>query len=455
MSHRILRIALFLALCLTIVPNDRAAVEKKRNITEKDLFDFVWIGDPQVSPDGSRVAFVRVTVNEKKLGYDTSLWLVPTDASEPPRQLTHGPHDGGARWSPDGKFLVFSRATEKDGKPQPPQLCLLPLAGGEAFSFTDLPKGASDPKWSPDGKWIVFGDSSNADDLAKQAKKKSGAKAEEDEHESDVHVVTQAVYRENDEGYLDPKRPQHLWVIQVPQNADEKPEPRQLTNGHFDEGDAFWSKDGAQIYFTSLHVDEPYYELPKTELYLVPAKGGDAKRLLTIPMGTGPLALSPDGKSVAFIASANEPVNSYSEPDLWTLDLTPNGQPHNLTSAFDYDAGANVFGDNAAPRGLGGNTPIWSPDGKSILEIYAKEGETQLASFDVAGGGVNPLTHGKQAVLRYSASADGSKIVCLISTPTRINDLFCFDQAGASARQLTHANDKLFDQLNLTQPEEI
>ena len=48
------------ATCLAIVA---AASAQKRNITEKDLWDFVWVGDPQVSPDGSRVAFVRVTVN--------------------------------------------------------------------------------------------------------------------------------------------------------------------------------------------------------------------------------------------------------------------------------------------------------------------------------------------------------------------------------------------------------
>jgi len=428
-----------------------------------------------MSPDGARVAYVRVTVNEKKTGYDTAIWMVPTVGDAAPRQLTSGPHDGGPRWSPDGQWIAFSRALEKDGKPEPPQLCLLPMSGGDAFIFTDLPKGATNPTWSPDGKSIVFAASANQEDLAKDARKKKKAaelkkatqatssptptekkkEEEPEEHESDVHVITQAVYRDDEEGYLDPKRPQHLWIVQAPHSADEKVEPRQVTKGRFDEGNAFWSKDGAQIYFTSWHVDEPYYELPKTELYVVPAKGGDAKLITTIPMNVRRPALSPDGKQAAFIASVNEPVNSYTEPDLWKIDLTSNAQPVNLTSGFDFDAGDSVFGDNAAPRGMGGNAPIWSADGERILEIYAKEGHTQLAWFNAENGAASDLTQGNQAVLRYSASADGSKVVYLVSTPTRINDLYCIDKPGAQPRQLTHANDTLFSQLTLTEPEEI
>jgi len=88
--------------CLTSLFLGQLNAAEKRAITEKDLFDFVWIADPQIAPDGSRVAFVRVTVNEKKLGYDTSIWTVAMDGTEQPHRLTNGNHDSSPRWSPDG-----------------------------------------------------------------------------------------------------------------------------------------------------------------------------------------------------------------------------------------------------------------------------------------------------------------------------------------------------------------
>src|SRR5215471_12041371 len=100
-----MRATFFFTLALLVACSNCFA--QKRNITEKDLWDFVWVGDPQPSPDGSRIAFVRVTVNEKKEGYNTSIWSVPVDGSEEPHQLTKGDHDSSPRWSPDGKFLLF------------------------------------------------------------------------------------------------------------------------------------------------------------------------------------------------------------------------------------------------------------------------------------------------------------------------------------------------------------
>jgi len=484
---------------LVLTALSSAVAADKRNITEKDLFDFVWIGDPQISPDGSRVAFVRVTVNEKKEGYNTSIWSVPLAGGEGPHQLTKGDHDSTPRWSPDGKYLLFLRATVKDEKPEPPQLALLPMAGGDSFLFTDLPRGAGTPVWSPDGKTIGFTSDTNAEDLEKQEKKKkkeeelkkavsaessptpapaasakpttasspatkesakgkAGAavsKAEtEAEHESDIHVITRAIYREDDEGYLDPKHPQHIWTVNAPRNADEKVQPKQLTTGRFDEGNPLWSQDGSRIFYTTNRVDEPYYELPKTDLYSVAAGGGEPSKITTIDMDANGLSLSPDGKQIAFIASTSQPVNSYTQPDLWVIEVTANAKPRNLTEKFDYDLGAGVFGDNAAPRAAGRNKPLWTPDGRSLVEIYGKEGKTILASFDVATGAATDLTHGNLAVLHFRMSADGPKIVYTSSTATRINDIFLLAGSG-EPQQLTHSNDELFSHLNLTEPEEI
>src|SRR2546430_3474660 len=94
----------------------------KRPIAETDLFKFTWIADPQISPDGATVAFVRVTVNEKENRYESSIYTVPASGGESPRRLTSGIRDTAPRWSPDGKRMAFVRSIDKDGKPQPTEI---------------------------------------------------------------------------------------------------------------------------------------------------------------------------------------------------------------------------------------------------------------------------------------------------------------------------------------------
>jgi len=463
-------------LLITIVFGATPALAQKRNITEKDLFNFVWVGDPQVSPDGSRVAFVRITVNEKKDGYNTAIWAVSPATGES-HQLTGGPRDSSPRWSPDGRYLAFVRVTEKDGRPDLPQLFMLAMAGGDSFQFTKLTRGAGQPQWSPDGKLIAFMNSANPEDLSKEKESQEGkpnpapataaqvmpspspadpaAKKPEDKRDSDVRVITRAVYRANGAGYLDPKRPQHIWLVTAPHSADEKVTPRQLTSGRFDDNNVTWAKDSAEIYYVTEVFDEPYYELPQTDIQSISVTGGRPRKLTTVDMNTGGFALSPNGKQIAFIAQTSKPINSYTQPDLWVLDVAENAKPRNLTASFDYDVGSGVGGDNAPPRAGGGNLPIWTADGRSIIHVYAKEGQANLSSFNVASGKPTDITKGDQAVLNFRAVPGSAKLVYTVSTPTKIGDILWLDRLGGDAKQLTHMNDELFSRLNLTEPETI
>src|SRR5580704_13727867 len=91
--------SLCLAIIITVVTSLAAqnatppADSQKRFLTEKDLFDFVWVADPQLAPDGARVAFTRLIVDEKRTNYETSIWIAATKSNEIPIRMTNGKHD--------------------------------------------------------------------------------------------------------------------------------------------------------------------------------------------------------------------------------------------------------------------------------------------------------------------------------------------------------------------------
>jgi dipeptidyl aminopeptidase/acylaminoacyl peptidase len=456
---------------LTFALLSTVASAQKRPITEKDLFDFHWIGDSQLSPDGHTIAFVQTSVTSDHAGYQTSLYLLDlTRPAAAPQLLTEGTHDSTPRWSPDGRHIAFLRAAEKEGKPTPPQLYLVDLTPKSSpIRLTDLPKGASSPAWSPDGVALTVESLTPQDQAKAKLEAVEKARATGDAaHVSDIRIINRAIYRFNGEGYLDPTLVPQLYMVYLPKPDGTQDAPWQLTSGRFGVEEYLWSPQSSTIFYTSTHEEEPVYEeLPHNSIYALAAPTGanhpkeQPAVIFTddLKLAARGIALSPDGKHLAFHASDEKRPISHQQTDLFLIDLTDSSgkltasAPRNLTGKLAYEMGSGVGGDNTAPRGGGHASLVFSPDASHILDVAGKDGSALLVSVDTASGKVAELTAPKQAVLNFNASPDQGTIVALISNPILIGDLFRVEPA--SQQQLTHVNDALFSQLDLTMPLEI
>jgi dipeptidyl aminopeptidase/acylaminoacyl peptidase len=314
MKQHLHRSIVFVGLLALAATSPSAA--DRRPITETDLFKFVWVADPQMAPDGSQIAFVRVTVDEKKDQYDTSIWLAKTDGSQPPRQMTGGTRDSSPRWSPDGRLLAFVRSVEKDGRGQPPQIHLMSMTGGEARPITTLARGAANPAWSPDGKRIAFSSQTNPDEL-----KQKDAK-EEKPRETDVKVITEAVYRANGvsgSGYTDPDRPSQIWTVAAPTGDADADTPKRVTSGEFSAGNHRWSVDGSQRFVSNRQNSRTTFRGQRHARSRVTAESQDGS-----PASTGPSALFAVARRETHHVRGDAAWHTRaldSQPDLFVVDI--------------------------------------------------------------------------------------------------------------------------------------
>ncbi len=149
MKRRISLLIILLSLACVVY------AQTKNPIVASDLMKVATANQLQISPDGSKAVMVvtrKAVKNENDYYYTRNLFLLDLITKTDPIQLTYGDkNDGQPQWSPDGKQILFVRS---DGERS--QLWLLPLSGGEAHVITSSEYGAGNPRWSPDGKKILY-----------------------------------------------------------------------------------------------------------------------------------------------------------------------------------------------------------------------------------------------------------------------------------------------------------
>jgi dipeptidyl aminopeptidase/acylaminoacyl peptidase len=388
----------------------------------EDLTRIQFVTDPQLSPDGRRVAFVVTTLSEERDEYLSNIWIVDVSGGMSRRFTTGSRRDLEPRWSPDGSRLAFlSERTAKDKL----QLYVMPADGGEPTKLTALDNGVSAITWAPDGTRLAF--------VSPVGGQKEPEGEEEKRKSRPARVITSVKYRFNGEGFVYDRRP-HVFVVSLDGGS-----PAQITDGDFIDADPIWAPDGESIVFASArHAARD--DDDGSDLWRVPAKGGTPQRLTAT---AGPVilpAFSPDGRSIAFLARAG--LNTYGRNvQLFTV-LSDGGQVTCLSSGLDRSCGALHV------------RPLWSPDGRSITVAAEDRGDIGLWRMAAtAGAPPQRIVGGERALNGFSASADGRTLAFASSRPVAPAEVFVCGADGGDERRLTDLNRAWTESVALSAPE--
>ncbi len=395
-----------------------------------DVFQLEWAADPEISPDGRKVVFVRS-------GYDImhdrtrgSLWLMNADGSDL-RALTSGERSAGSpRWSPDGSRLIYTSSGEGGA-----QIWLRWMDTGQETELTHMtgagPRGIT---WSPDGKWIAF----------------SSFVAEKEP--SIVHMpampkganwgpawkyIDKPHYRQDEVGYL-PDGFNHVFVLPV-----EGGTPRQVTFGEHNDGTPSWSADSKALLFSADRTTAWRYAGSNTEVYEVSLAGGEPRALTDRDGPDADPVMSPDGKQIAWIGY-DDSIQGYQVRHLYVMNAD-GGAKREVNAGFDRSV----------------SHPVWSRDGRGLYVQYDDHGDTKIGFVDLKSDDVRKLADhvGGLDIGRpysggsYSVSPAGI-YAFTHGLPDHPADV-AVGRAGQAATRLTELNSDLFGHKTLAQVEEF
>ncbi len=423
----------------------------KRPFVASDLHRFVLPGEPQFSPDGNEIVFVRQETNVDDNKAYSTLWIMDAEGNGM-RALTHGKHrDRSPRWSPDGNRIAFI-----SGRSEQSKVWILDRRGGEAWQLETNVAVNSTPVWSPDGSKIAFTSRSfphvkewmpyegaPEDDFLRakqQADKELAGKKSKDDRVSDVKVITRLRHKMDGVGYFGDMRSQ-IFVVDVPEQPGSQAACQQLTDGDFDHGNPAWSVDGKELLFTSARSEQADWQL-KHDLWKVSVETGELIQVLEWTGYISSINCSPDGKWIVFDGDDKRYGGSTST-NLW---LIPNETElrakvaRNLTAELDRPVGSLPTSD---VRYASGNTAVQWKDAETVGFLYGNAGATCIGKLDINTGVID--VHWQDPMRTVSAFdlCKCGAVVMQIGSPTEADELYLLQRDVE--KQLTQFNSRIYE----------
>ncbi len=395
---------------LTAVPSGAPGA---RGLSTDDFYQLRTLADPELSPDGTLVAFVVNGVDRKQNRRVSSIWLAPADGSEPAWQFSTVQSSRAPQWSPDGRRIAFlSARPEPDGAASAPaprsQVYLLRLDGrGEARRVTDLKDGVDAFAWSPDGTRLA------CVGKAPSAERARGGATSERIETTDVRHYRHSAYKADGTGYDDGKRGQ-VWVVDAASGA-----ARQLTNDEERSatGVPAWSPDGSRIAFVAQRMDTDVEE--NADLWVVPSAGGNPARVSDTGFRVGSPCWSPDSRRLAYVGAKD-----------W--DAIPK-----IRIAPAAGGPSVILADDLTFI----NEIEWSADGRSLFAAAPIKGEEHVFLVNVATGKASAVTSGPHVVRRPDVNEKAGLIAYVGSDVSRPDEIYVQRiSPGATPKAVTAIN---------------
>ena len=375
--------------------------QARRPMSFVDMIDMPLLQDPQLSPDGSQVAFVIYKSDWRANRPIGHLYRIDADGTDQV-QLTFGERgESSPRWAPDGKRIAFLARRDNDTNNQ---IFVLDNEGGEARRVTSHNTSPTALQWAPDGQSVYF----TAPDSP------SGEERDRTRLQDDVYA-----FEEN-------FKQRHLWV------SDLAGKTRRITDGDFSVTAYEVSTDGRKVVMS--RAPSPLLEhSPQGEVWVMDIDGTNARQLTKNAVPESDPSISPDNTTVAFRAGANEQFEGYYNDKIFVVPAAGGDarvlQPQARYEVLDLQ---------------------WAGDSNTLYFLANMGVHTELMKLDVPSRRTTTLTFDEHAIAAWTYVESAKAHVFTRNTPSRASEVHTLPAAGnAEPRRITSVFDYVDQQFVL------